>query len=80
VPGKPGLYATTKEFLDYFGLNSLQQLPLLPDIISMGEKVVENEEKVEEKPEQLELAAIVNEIEQEDSSEQEQEQEQCSLN
>lgn len=26
-PGKPGYYATTKEFLEYFGLNSLQDLP-----------------------------------------------------
>ncbi|OKY25724.1 SMC-Scp complex subunit ScpB [Thalassotalea sp. PP2-459] len=31
VPGKPSLYATTKQFLDYFSLNSLEQLPdLLP--------------------------------------------------
>ncbi|MBJ91286.1 MAG: SMC-Scp complex subunit ScpB [Alteromonadaceae bacterium] len=31
VPGRPGLYATTKEFLDYFGLKSLTQLPPLPE-------------------------------------------------
>lgn len=31
VPGKPGLYATTKEFLDYFGMSSLEQLPPLPE-------------------------------------------------
>jgi segregation and condensation protein B len=30
VPGRPGLYATTREFLDYFGLKSLDQLPDLP--------------------------------------------------
>jgi len=35
VPGKPGLYATTKQFLDYFGLKSLDQLPSLPEIINM---------------------------------------------
>ena len=29
VPGRPVLYATTKEFLDYFSLNSLAQLPEL---------------------------------------------------
>ena len=29
VPGKPGLYATTKQFLDYFGLKSLEELPAL---------------------------------------------------
>lgn len=27
VPGKPSLYATTKQFLDYFGLKSLDELP-----------------------------------------------------
>ena len=27
VPGRPVVYATTKEFLDYFGLTSLAQLP-----------------------------------------------------
>ncbi len=31
VPGRPGLYATTKEFLDYFGLTHLNQLPPLPE-------------------------------------------------
>ena len=31
VPGKPSLYATTKEFLDYFGLH-LRELPDLPDL------------------------------------------------
>lgn len=29
VPGKPGLYATTKTFLDHFGLKSLDELPPL---------------------------------------------------
>jgi len=29
VPGRPALYATTKEFLDYFSLSSLAQLPEL---------------------------------------------------
>ncbi|QBY05338.1 SMC-Scp complex subunit ScpB [Thalassotalea sp. HSM 43] len=32
VPGRPALFATTKEFLDYFSLKSLQQLPPLLDI------------------------------------------------
>ena len=31
VPGRPGLYATTKAFLDYFGLKHLNQLPPLPE-------------------------------------------------
>lgn len=37
VPGKPALYATTKHFLDYFGLKSLDQLPALPEIMRLGE-------------------------------------------
>lgn len=36
-PGRPILYGTTKEFLDYFGLNSLDQLPPLEEQINMDE-------------------------------------------
>ena len=32
VPGKPALYATTKNFLDYFNLKSLEDLPTLAEI------------------------------------------------
>lgn len=32
VPGRPALYATTREFLDYFDLQSLDQLPTLAEI------------------------------------------------
>ncbi len=32
VPGKPSLYATTREFLDYFNLKSLNELPTLAEI------------------------------------------------
>ncbi|MBE9565057.1 MAG: SMC-Scp complex subunit ScpB, partial [Proteobacteria bacterium] len=32
VPGKPTLYGTTKEFLDYFNLQKLDQLPTLAEI------------------------------------------------
>ncbi|MFP3874325.1 MAG: SMC-Scp complex subunit ScpB [Thiohalophilus sp.] len=32
VPGKPALYATTREFLDYFNLKSLQDLPPLAEL------------------------------------------------
>lgn len=31
VPGRPALYATTRDFLDYFNLHSLADLPPLPD-------------------------------------------------
>jgi segregation and condensation protein B len=32
VPGRPSLYATTREFLDYFGLRGLDDLPPLAEI------------------------------------------------
>ncbi|MCB1874668.1 MAG: SMC-Scp complex subunit ScpB [Chromatiales bacterium] len=32
VPGKPALYATTRQFLDYFDLTSLDELPTLAEI------------------------------------------------
>ncbi len=31
VPGKPALYATTKQFLDYFSISSIDELPPLPE-------------------------------------------------
>jgi len=35
VPGKPALFATTREFLEYFNLEGLNQLPSLQDIRDM---------------------------------------------
>jgi segregation and condensation protein B len=32
VPGKPAMFGTTREFLDYFGLKKLEDLPALADI------------------------------------------------
>jgi segregation and condensation protein B len=32
VPGRPSLYATTRQFLDYFNLNNLDDLPTLAEI------------------------------------------------
>jgi segregation and condensation protein B len=37
VPGRPALYATTREFLDYFGLKSLDELPTLAEIRELEE-------------------------------------------
>ncbi len=36
VPGKPALFGTTKVFLDYFNLLSLDDLPSLAEIMDMG--------------------------------------------
>ena len=32
VPGRPSVYATTKEFLDYFSLQHIRELPELPEL------------------------------------------------
>ena len=37
VLGKPALYATTKAFLDYFGMKCLEQLPPLSELKDFGE-------------------------------------------
>ena len=38
VPGRPALYSTTKEFLYYFGLNGLLELPSLEELTEMFEE------------------------------------------
>ena len=50
VPGRPSLYSTTKEFLDYFGLQHLRELPDLPSLPDL--KSMELELPIDE-PEKL---------------------------
>ena len=38
VVGKPFLYITTRKFLEYFGINSLKDLPKLEDFVALAEK------------------------------------------
>lgn len=38
VPGRPILYVTTPDFLHYFGLDTLDDLPPLEDILSVSEE------------------------------------------
>lgn len=35
VPGRPAVFGTTKEFLDYFGLRKLDELPSLPAVLDL---------------------------------------------
>ena len=37
VPGKPALFGTTRQFLDYFNLQSLDELPTLSEIRDIGD-------------------------------------------
>ena len=50
VPGRPSIFATTKMFLDYFSLSSLDQLPTLEEIqeIADANHALELEDKVQE--------------------------------
>ncbi len=41
VPGRPAMYATTKAFLDYFNLKSLDELPPLAEIRALTEPHVD---------------------------------------
>lgn len=41
VPGRPAMYATTRQFLDYFNLKSLDQLPALAEIEDLDSLNVE---------------------------------------
>lgn len=43
VPGRPAMYGTTKEFLDYFGLKKLDELPSLAEIRDLDSMNVEME-------------------------------------
>ena len=42
LPGRPILYETTHEFLDYFGLSTIEDLPKLDDILQNVEKEEED--------------------------------------
>lgn len=50
VPGKPSLYGTTRAFLDYFDLKSLDQLPPLTEIHALVEPLVLDEVVAEPAP------------------------------
>ena len=41
VPGRPLVYATTREFLELFGLNTIRDLPTLPELGSDFERMSE---------------------------------------
>ena len=43
VPGKPAMFGTTKEFLDYFGLKKLEDLPTLAELKELPELSPQND-------------------------------------
>jgi segregation and condensation protein B len=66
VPGKPAIYGSTKEFLDYFNLKSLDELPTLQeikDLDSMAEQLdpqMQLDVDAEEQTEEIVASAVQN--------------------
>ena len=47
VPGRPFVYGTTRQFLEHFGLNSLDELPKMDEFSAMAKEI---EEKTDIEP------------------------------
>lgn len=45
VPGRPSLYATTKQFLDHFNLKNLEELPVLTELQDLDQVASQLEEQ-----------------------------------
>ena len=58
VPGSPSLYSTTKEFLDYFGLQHLRELPELPSLPDLTS--IEHELPIDEPDESIDSSKSLN--------------------
>lgn len=58
VPGKPALYATTRQFLDYFNLKSLDELPSLSEIKDLDNLNPEFKFDVDDRAEGLEAQEL----------------------
>jgi segregation and condensation protein B len=48
TPGRPKVYGTTRKFLEYFGLKSLEELPKLENVHVPSAQQLEDIEPVEE--------------------------------
>ena len=58
VPGRPSLYSTTKEFLDYFGLQHLRELPELPSLPDLTS--IEHELPIDEPDDSIDSSKSLN--------------------
>jgi segregation and condensation protein B len=47
VPGRPAMYATTRQFLDYFNMTGLDQLPPLSEVRDLEQIGREIEKKMQ---------------------------------
>jgi len=46
APGRPLVFGTTRQFMEYFGLKSLDELPKMEDFARMAKEKVEQEENL----------------------------------
>jgi segregation and condensation protein B len=72
VPGRPEMFGTTRNFLDYFGLKKLEDLPPLADLsdweslrVQLNLPEVEQDTSSDEPPEVTDLPVLYPEIEDE---------------
>ncbi|MFK8018227.1 MAG: SMC-Scp complex subunit ScpB [Pseudomonadales bacterium] len=63
APGKPALFATTREFLDYFNLKNLNELPSLADIKDIASSVNQELQLEEPRTEGRSIELPVEELE-----------------
>ena len=63
VPGHPALYATTKNFLDYFDLRNLDELPSLAEI----KDLTQANEELDMEDDLIELPSLVVDVEEEEA-------------
>lgn len=55
VPGRPAMYGTTKAFLDYFSLRSLEELPTLAEVRDLDKISAELDERMQQAQPQTSL-------------------------
>lgn len=60
APGRPGLYGTTKQFLDYFNISNLNELPTLQEIQDLDSAIDEPLHLKQEESEQQETEGQAN--------------------
>ena len=58
IPGRPILYETTSEFLDYFGLSSIEDLPNIEELIQTPEEDEENTDLYTSKYKEVDLEKL----------------------
>ncbi len=69
VPGRPALYGSTKQFLDYFNLKSLDELPSLAELMDLDQVHPELDLPEPEVDEKVQLRVVTDDGEIADTNE-----------